>query len=100
MKLTQLGSRSFRPFLIALVFSATSTMPGSAASFSMEQVTSYPYPTELTAAATGSRIAWVFNEIGVRNIWVAEGPDFRPRRLTICALLYHSSREAKSPNTG
>lgn len=48
----------------------------------MEAVKSYPFPNELTAAATGSRIAWAFNEQGQRNIYVAEGPDFKARRLT------------------
>ncbi|HXD76212.1 MAG TPA: hypothetical protein VN616_00320 [Puia sp.] len=42
----------------------------------------YPFPTELTAAATGSRIAWAMDEEGRRNIYVAEGPAFTPRRLT------------------
>ena len=53
--------------------------PGS---FTVEQVKSYPFPAELTASGTGSRIAWTFNERGQRNIWVAEGPAFTPRRLT------------------
>jgi dipeptidyl aminopeptidase/acylaminoacyl peptidase len=48
----------------------------------MEAVKSYPFPNELTAAATGARIAWAFNEQGQRNIYVAEGPDFKARRLT------------------
>ncbi|MCA1575993.1 MAG: prolyl oligopeptidase family serine peptidase [Acidobacteria bacterium] len=48
----------------------------------MEQIKNYPFPSELTASATGSRIAWAFNERGARNVWVAEGPDFKPRRLT------------------
>jgi dipeptidyl aminopeptidase/acylaminoacyl peptidase len=52
------------------------------ASFTIEQVKSYPFPNELTAAATGSRIAWAFNEQGRRNIYVAEGPSFAARRLT------------------
>src|SRR6185369_16632241 len=50
--------------------------------FTVEQIKSYPFPNELTAAATGSRIAWAFNERGVRNVWVAEGPDFKARKLT------------------
>jgi dipeptidyl aminopeptidase/acylaminoacyl peptidase len=50
--------------------------------FSLGQVRSYPYPTELTAAATGARIAWAVNEQGRRNIYVAEGPEFTARRLT------------------
>src|SRR5687768_2336471 len=56
--------------------------PALAQSFTMEQVKSYPFPNGLTAAATGSRIAWALNERGKRNVWVAEGPDFRPRQLT------------------
>lgn len=51
-------------------------------SFTLESVKSYPFPVELTAAAQGSRVAWVLNEQGKRNIYVAEGPDFAPRKLT------------------
>ncbi|HEV8366542.1 MAG TPA: prolyl oligopeptidase family serine peptidase [Pyrinomonadaceae bacterium] len=51
-------------------------------SFTMEQIKSYPFPNELAASATGSRISWAFNERGLRNVWVAEGPDFKTRRLT------------------
>lgn len=54
----------------------------SAQSFTLEQVKSYPFPNELTVAASGARIAWAFNERGARNVWVAEGPDFKARRLT------------------
>ena len=42
----------------------------------------YPFPTELTAAPTGERIAWAMDEEGRRNIYVAEGPDYTPRKLT------------------
>jgi len=54
----------------------------AAASFSTQQVRSYPFPAGLTAAATGARLAWTLNEQGLRNVYVAEGPDFAPRRLT------------------
>ena len=54
----------------------------AADSFTLEQIKSYPFPNELTTSATGSRIAWAFNERGARNVWVAEGPDFKARRLT------------------
>jgi dipeptidyl aminopeptidase/acylaminoacyl peptidase len=52
------------------------------AAFTLEQVKSYPFPNELTAASTGGRIAWALNEQGRRNIWVADAPDYRPRQLT------------------
>ena len=37
---------------------------------------SSPFPGELVAAEHGSRVAWVFVAKGVRNVWVADGPDF------------------------
>ncbi len=48
----------------------------------MEQLTSYPFPSELTVAATGNRIALAINEQGRRNLYVAEGPAFELRKLT------------------
>ena len=53
-----------------------------AQSFSLEAVRSYPFPSDLTASAQGSRLAWAVNEQGKRNVYVAEGPDFVPRKLT------------------
>ncbi|MEQ8534055.1 MAG: S9 family peptidase, partial [Imperialibacter sp.] len=50
--------------------------------FSFESVKSYPFPADMTSSATGSKIAWTFNEQGQRNIYVAEGPDFKARKLT------------------
>ena len=50
--------------------------------FTMKAIKSYPFPNELCASATGSRIAWALNENGVRNIYVAEGPEFKSRKLT------------------
>lgn len=61
--------------------SAPAAMPARAP-FTLEQVMSAPYPTNLTAARSGERIAWTLNASGQRNIWVAEGPTFTPRRLT------------------
>lgn len=53
-------------------------------SFTVEQVMSYSFPSELVAAQQGSRVAWVFDSKGVRNVWVADGPDFvrTARQLT------------------
>ena len=42
----------------------------------------YNFPTELCAAASGSKIAWALDEQGKRNVYVAEGPAFTPRKLT------------------
>ncbi len=51
-------------------------------SFTLEQVLSVPFPSDLTAAKSAPRIAWVLDEKGKRNIYVAEAPDFKARRLT------------------
>lgn len=52
--------------------------------FTLSQVKSYPFPSSLTSAATGTRIAWVVDKEGLRNIYVAEGPDYEARQLTSC----------------
>ena len=50
--------------------------------FTLEQVLEPPFPTGLVAAPAGGRVAWVFDAAGVRNVWVAEPPDYRGRQLT------------------
>jgi dipeptidyl aminopeptidase/acylaminoacyl peptidase len=53
--------------------------------FTLEQVTSAPFPSELTAAPAKGRVAWVFNARGRRNIWVAEpvaDGSYKARQLT------------------
>ncbi|MEO8501333.1 MAG: prolyl oligopeptidase family serine peptidase [Vicinamibacteria bacterium] len=66
-------------FLFAGLSGAALAQP---ASFNLDQVKSYPFPNELTAAETGSRIAWAMNERGVRNVFVAEAPEWKARQLT------------------
>ncbi|WP_162053354.1 S9 family peptidase [Pontibacter pamirensis] len=68
-------------FLIAFAF-LLQDMPLQAQGFALEAVRSYPFPSGLTASEQGSRIAWVFDEQGRRNVYVAEGPAFTPRKLT------------------
>ena len=42
----------------------------------------YPFPTELCVASRGSKLAWAVDEQGKRNVYVADGPDYAPRKLT------------------
>src|SRR5437016_14622580 len=44
--------------------------------FTVEQILSSPFPSGLTAAKSGNRVAWVFDSKGVRNVCVAECADF------------------------
>ncbi|MDG1276102.1 MAG: prolyl oligopeptidase family serine peptidase [Algoriphagus sp.] len=53
-----------------------------AQSFTMEQVAKFSFPSELTSSLTGEKIAWAMNEQGKRNIYLAEAPDFEPKKLT------------------
>jgi dipeptidyl aminopeptidase/acylaminoacyl peptidase len=50
--------------------------------FTLEQILSAPFAENLTAAKKVNRVAWTLDEEGKRNIWVAEGPAFEPRRIT------------------
>jgi Tol biopolymer transport system component len=52
--------------------------------FTIEQVLSAPFPYGLTSASHAPRVAWVFDNKGERNIWVASSPDFAPRQVTHC----------------
>jgi len=50
--------------------------------FTLEQVMSSPFPSDLIASKSGDKLAWVFDAQGKRNIWVAEAPGFKGRQLT------------------
>jgi dipeptidyl aminopeptidase/acylaminoacyl peptidase len=50
--------------------------------FTIEQVLSAPFPSQLVAAKQAPRVAWVFDSKGERNIWVADAPEFVPRQVT------------------
>ena len=57
----------------------------SFAQFTVEQALSSPFPTNLTAAPTQEKVAWVINEKGVRNIWLATGKDWTAQAITTFA---------------
>lgn len=48
----------------------------------LEGLLAAPFPSELLAAPTGGKLAWVQNALGVRNVWVAEPPEYRGRQVT------------------
>src|ERR1700761_9809757 len=57
-------------FLIATILPLRATPAESP--FTLEQVMSAPFVSDLTAAPAGARVAWVANDKGRRNIWVAQ----------------------------
>jgi dipeptidyl aminopeptidase/acylaminoacyl peptidase len=73
-------TRSLMGFVLAVLFAVCSTRAQER--FALEQVLSAPFPADLIASKTGGRIAWTLDDQGKRNVWVAEGPDFKARRLT------------------
>jgi hypothetical protein len=77
---------SLRRRVLALVgVSACLLVAGAARAqetLTIEKILSTPFPTGLTSSPTGAKVAWVFNDRGVRNIRVAEPPDHRGRTVT------------------
>jgi dipeptidyl aminopeptidase/acylaminoacyl peptidase len=53
-----------------------------AQTFTLEQVMSSPFPSELTISKRSDKIAWAFDAEGKRNIWIAEAPAFAAQQLT------------------
>jgi dipeptidyl aminopeptidase/acylaminoacyl peptidase len=58
-------------FFLTTVLVATSAAEPKRA-FTLQQVLSAPFPSDLVAAHTKNRFAWVFNAEGKRNVWIAE----------------------------
>ena len=52
------------------------------APFTVEQVLSSPHPSGMEAAPVGGHVAWVFNDRGTRNVWLASPPEFEGRPVT------------------
>src|SRR6476659_5443228 len=72
--------RAVLSLLFVLLFPFTGK--GSAATFTVEQVLSSPFPSNLVAASRLGRVAWVFNAKGSRNVWMADVPSFAARPVT------------------
>jgi dipeptidyl aminopeptidase/acylaminoacyl peptidase len=76
--------KSLRLLFASLLLLAACAVSCAAQSreFTLEQVLSSPFPSDLVAARRGQRVAWAFDAEGRRNVWVAEGPQFQARQLT------------------
>ena len=71
-------------FLLALsaCFGSAELLTAAPGSFTIEQVMSGPFASAPIAAPSGARVAWLLNEQGRRNVWVASAPDWKGRRVT------------------
>jgi dipeptidyl aminopeptidase/acylaminoacyl peptidase len=64
--------------VLAIALGASAQQPP----FTLDQVLSAAFPTALTAAPAGGKVAWVSNAKGVRNIMLAEPPGYQARKIT------------------
>ena len=64
--------------VLAIALGASAQQPP----FTLDQVLSSAFPTALTAAPAGGKVAWVSNAKGVRNIMLAEPPGYQARKIT------------------
>jgi dipeptidyl aminopeptidase/acylaminoacyl peptidase len=72
-----------RVFLGVLVVAAFSFVsPRAQQAVTLEALLSAPFPSEIVAAPEGGHVAWVLNDKGSRNVWIASAPRFTPRQLT------------------
>ena len=85
MKLTKLRFHAAQGVILA--FASTLSAQSS---FTLNQIMGSPFPSQLVAATHTNRVAWVFDAKGVRNVWVADGPDFA--RTARPVTQYHAER--------
>src|SRR5207248_4231229 len=69
-------------FLLVALGSVSLPVGCLAESFTIEQVLSAPFPYGLTSASHAPSVAWIFDNKGERNIWVADASDFVPSQVT------------------
>ena len=69
---------------IALASGSSSAQLPYPESFSLEDVVALPVSAPPVASPSGDRLAWVVEERGRRNVWVAAPPE-AARRVTVLA---------------
>jgi dipeptidyl aminopeptidase/acylaminoacyl peptidase len=67
---------------IAWLSGAVAATAGGQSKPTIDQFLHPGFPADLVAAQKVDRIAWLANERGLRNVYTAAAPDFRPLRLT------------------
>jgi len=69
--------------LLALTVTlGTLTEARQGAAVTIDALMDTSFETDLVAAPTGGRIAWVSSERGAHNVWLAEPPDHKARAVT------------------
>lgn len=70
--------------LVSAVVLLLSCLPAAAqrTAITLEDILSAPFPAELLASPAGGKLAWIQNAKGVRNVWMAEPPEYLGRQVT------------------
>jgi dipeptidyl aminopeptidase/acylaminoacyl peptidase len=72
-----------RPTLLALAaLSAAISHPAAAQRFTLDDIMSAPFASDLVAAHRGNSVAWIVTQRGARNVWVASAPSWKGRQIT------------------
>jgi dipeptidyl aminopeptidase/acylaminoacyl peptidase len=57
-------------------------LAGRAFGYDISSLLDVSFPTQVVSGGQTQKIAWVANERGVRNVWIAQPPGFVPQMLT------------------
>ncbi len=79
------GVMKHRCLIWTILFSISALTTSAAAPdgpFTLEQILGSPFPSGMSAAPKGGKVAWVINHQGARNIWVAGPPDYKGKQIT------------------
>ena len=68
--------------LLILFSLGSSILAAPNSSFTVRQVMRAPFATSPLAVPNGTKVAWLENDEGKRNIWIAEAPDWTGRKIT------------------
>ena len=71
-------SASKAALTLVFAFAALASPP----SFTIDQVLSAPFASLLLASPNGTKVAWLVNDRGRRNVWIAGAPDWKARPAT------------------
>src|SRR5690348_15381099 len=82
MKLDEMGHcYRWSRFAAGLLLSCTAVFAAHG-SFTIADVMSAPFASSPLASHDGKSVAWLLNEQGKRNIWIASAPDWKGHKLT------------------
>jgi dipeptidyl aminopeptidase/acylaminoacyl peptidase len=65
--------------LLVVVLGAASLLGNE---LTLDQILSSRFPSESVVSPSGKGFTWVVNDRGVRNIWIAQSPQFEARQIT------------------